>query len=131
MTMMLSRSLSGPSPLENFCMVVNTMPFASRPENRSLRLPLPLSRWSACTGTCLRNLAQRQNWPKSWSSRSFLSVTTTNVGFSTSCCIRCAKKTMESDFPDPYVCQKTPICPLPPTAEMARAAAFLTPKYWW
>ena len=56
---------------------------------------------------------------------------TTMVGLSSRSCKRCAKNTIESDLPEPCVCQKTPILPSPLTASTARSAALRTAKYWW
>ncbi len=126
-TTTLLRSHSGSSPSVNFCMVVNTMPLASRPTSNSFRF----SRLVACTGVWRRKFLQRPNCPNSWSSRSLRSVITAMVGLSRRACKRCAKNTIESDLPEPWVCQNTPILPSPATACPARSMALVTPKYWW
>ena len=90
----------------NFCIVVKTTP----PEATCNRL-FRLSRLSACTGVCLNKAWQFENVPKSWSSRSFLSVITTSVGFSIAGCLIIfpAKYAINRLFPLPWVCQITPI----------------------
>ena len=126
-TTTLLRPQSGSSRSVNFCMVVKTMPLASLPSRSLLRS----SREIACTGVWRRKAEHRENWPNSWSSRSFLSVMTTIVGLSMRSWSMWARKTIESDLPEPCVCQKTPILPSPETASTARSAALCTPKYWW
>ena len=62
---------------KNFWMVVNTTPpaFTDNLLRRSARL-------SACTGGWRSKSWEREKVVKSWSSRSFRSVSTTMVGFS-------------------------------------------------
>ena len=62
---------------KNFWIVVNTTPpaFTDSLARRSARL-------SACAGGWRSRSSQRENVPKSWSSRSLRSVSTTTVGFS-------------------------------------------------
>ena len=62
---------------KNFWIVVNTTP----PDSTE-SFPRRSARLSACTGGWRSRSWQREKVPKSWSSRSFRSVSTTMVGFS-------------------------------------------------
>ena len=62
---------------KNFWIVVNTTP-----PDSTASLARRSARLSACVGGCRNRSWQRENVPKSWSSRSLRSVSTTIVGFS-------------------------------------------------
>ena len=69
------------------------------------------------------------NCEYSWPSRSFLSVMTTMVGLESLFLRRWAKKSMESDLPLPWVCQKTPPWRVLPIALTVDSAALRTAWY--